>query len=152
MPLLAAGAAAAVLASGCSARSGDSAATPAPSAESSASATGSATGPAATGSATRPAAGGSSSGSVSVAITDQGCTPDRSTVTAGTVQFLINSTGNGAVSEVELLRGSRVLAERENIAPGLSGKFSVTLAPGSYRLYCPGGSGEEYHDFSVTAG
>ena len=89
---------------------------------------------------------------MSVAITDEGCTPDRSTVTAGTVRFLISSSGNGAVSEVELLRGNRVLAERENIAPGLSGKFSVTLTPGSYRLYCPGGTGEQYQDFSVTAG
>lgn len=87
---------------------------------------------------------------IAVVLTNAGCTPKATTAPAGTVTFDITNTGNGAVSELELQRDGRILAERENIAPGLTGSFFISLQPGSYQLYCPGGSGAQTHDFTVT--
>jgi iron uptake system component EfeO len=33
---------------------------------------------------------------------------------------------------------SRILAEQENLSPGLSGGFSLNVQPGSYKISCPG--------------
>jgi iron uptake system component EfeO len=44
------------------------------------------------------------------------------------------------VSEFEILSGSHIVGEVENIAPGLNGEFSLTLKPGTYSTKCPGGS------------
>jgi iron uptake system component EfeO len=47
------------------------------------------------------------------------------------------------VTEAELMQGSRVLGEKENLTPGLSGTFSLTLSPGRYTVYCPGAAQEK---------
>jgi iron uptake system component EfeO len=44
-----------------------------------------------------------------------------------------------AVSEFEVLDDGRVLGEVENLTPGLSGTFSLTLEPGTFETECPGG-------------
>ncbi len=44
------------------------------------------------------------------------------------------------MSEFEVLSGNRIIGEVENIAPGLSGEFSLTLKAGDYTTACPGGS------------
>jgi iron uptake system component EfeO len=75
---------------------------------------------------------------VTVALTNAGCTPDVDSVPAGMVTFEATNDGGDAVDEVELLQGEDVLAETENLAPGLSGSFTVDLEPGSYTLLCPG--------------
>ena len=37
------------------------------------------------------------------------------------------------------MSGGRILGEAENLSPGITGSFSLTLAPGRYRLVCTGG-------------
>lgn len=96
----------------------------------------------------KPVAGATT---VKVGLTDAGCAPDAKSVAAGPVTFAISNTASGSVTEAELLQKSGdILGEKENVAPGLSGNFSLKLAPGSYKLYCPGGNTDGYTDFTVT--
>jgi iron uptake system component EfeO len=90
--------------------------------------------------AAAPAGGWSSAArSVTVTITAaDGCAPDAAVLRAGAVTFLIDNVDATAVSEVELLRGQRIVGEKENVPPGFTGTFTVTVAAGSYTLYCPG--------------
>jgi iron uptake system component EfeO len=67
-----------------------------------------------------------------------GCKSDRTTFAAGPLTFKITNTDATAVSEVELLGGQRIVGEKENIPPGFSGSFVVSVGAGSYSLYCPG--------------
>ncbi len=51
----------------------------------------------------------------------------------------VANDGADAVTEFEILDGDHILGEVENVAPGLSGHFSLTLKPGRFTMYCPGG-------------
>jgi iron uptake system component EfeO len=82
---------------------------------------------------------GATSTTVKVEINDDGC-PAKITTKAGPTTFKVSNTGSGDVSEFEVLSGDRILGEKENIAPGLNGEFSLTLKAGNYTTYCPGGS------------
>lgn len=84
------------------------------------------------------ATGGGAAVTVTVTLSNDACVPDRPSVPPGAVTFKIVNQDGDAVSEVELTRSGRILGERENIAPGLSGTFSLVLDPGSYVLACPG--------------
>ena len=42
------------------------------------------------------------------------------------------------MTEYEVVQGSRILGERENVAAGLTERFSLTLQPGQYTLRCTG--------------
>ena len=64
--------------------------------------------------------------------------------------FEVANDGADAVSEFEILDGDRILGEVENLAPGLSGQFSLTLEPGRYTMYCPGGTSAERGPLVVT--
>lgn len=105
-------------------------------------------GPGAAGAAGEPSGAGdpSSDGAgirtVEVPLTDAGCAPDPATVPAGAVEVTIRNTGSGTVTEGELLAGERVLGEKESLAAGLSGSFTLRLAPGTYTVYCPGATQE----------
>jgi iron uptake system component EfeO len=90
-------------------------------------------------------------GAVRVAVSDEGCALSDSSRPAGPVTFDISNKGSGKVTEVELLQGDRVLAEKENLAPGLDGSFTVQLQQGDYLLRCPGGSGPKDQPLTVTA-
>ena len=74
-----------------------------------------------------------------VVINDDGC-PAKLTTKAGPTTFKVSNEGSGDVSEFEVLSGNRIIGEVENIAPSLSGEFSLTLKPGDYTTQCPGGS------------
>jgi iron uptake system component EfeO len=76
---------------------------------------------------------------VKVEINDDGC-PAKVSTKAGANTFKVSNTGSGDVSEFEVLSGSRIIGEVENIAPGLKGEFSLALKPGTYTTRCPGGS------------
>ena len=54
------------------------------------------------------------------------------------------------MTEFEVLDGATILGEAENIASGLSGTFSLTLKPGTYTTYCPGGTTSERGTLVVT--
>ncbi|MFW0796267.1 iron uptake system protein EfeO [Gordonia sp. CPCC 205515] len=87
---------------------------------------------------------------VKVTMTNDGCKVDPETVEAGPVTFEITNTDAAAVSEVELISDNRILAERENIAPGMASvSFSHKLDGGTYEIYCPGATNEKT-TFTVT--
>ena len=71
-----------------------------------------------------------------------GCSADRLKFDAGAITFQIANRDATAVSEVELLSGQRIVGEKENLPPGLSGSFSVNVDAGTYTLYCPGAKQE----------
>jgi iron uptake system component EfeO len=74
---------------------------------------------------------------------DRGCVPDRTDFAAGGITFKIANKDATAVSEVELLDGQRIVGEKENVPPGLSGEFAVKVDAGTYTLYCPGAKTEK---------
>jgi FTR1 family protein len=76
---------------------------------------------------------------VAIKLTDAGCEPAQMKLDAGRVEFKVTNGGTGRVSEFEVLSGSRILGEKENLVAGLSGSFTVNLKPGEYALSCPGG-------------
>ncbi|MDT4989037.1 MAG: iron uptake system component EfeO [Micromonosporaceae bacterium] len=88
---------------------------------------------------------------VVVEITDVGCPPSPASVTAGSVTFTLTNRDAGMVTEAELMRGDIVMGEKENLAPGLSGSFSLRLTAGKYAMVCPN-AGRERWDFTVTGG
>lgn len=88
---------------------------------------------------------------VQVQLSDAGCAPRPATVPAGAVKITIGNSGSSAVTEAELLSGSRVLGEKENLSGGLTGAFTLRLAPGSYTVSCPGAE-QPTASLTVTAG
>jgi iron uptake system component EfeO len=88
---------------------------------------------------------------VNVSITPDGCEPDRSSVPAGPTEFKIHNNGADSITEAELLGANDVIVgEKENLAAGLSGSFTLNVKPGRYQLYCPGGKTAEKVPFTVT--
>jgi iron uptake system component EfeO len=86
---------------------------------------------------------------VAITITDQGCAPSPAKVPAGPVKFTVANKNSGKVTEAELQDHGRMLGEKENLTPGLSGDFSLTLTAGSYQVWCPGAA-KAYSAFTVT--
>jgi iron uptake system component EfeO len=80
---------------------------------------------------------------VEVKLVDAGCDPAELRVAAGPVTFQVSNDGADAISEFEILDGDHILGEVENVPPGLSGHFSLTLKPGRFTMYCPGGTSAE---------
>jgi iron uptake system component EfeO len=76
-------------------------------------------------------------GSVKIELTDDGCALVPSTVHAGPVSFAVSNQGAGRVTEAEVMQDGRILGEKENLTPGLSGQFSLRLEAGEYVIYCP---------------
>ena len=90
------------------------------------------------GEAKNAADGGSSK--VAISLTSHGCAPSPTSVAAGPVDFAVENSGAGGVTEAELRTRdlAHILGEQENLTPGLSGGFSLTLNPGTYVVNCPG--------------
>ena len=86
------------------------------------------------------------SAAVSVSLTPQGCAPKPASITAGTVDFTVANRDADAVSEAELRTSdmSKILGEQENLTPGLSGGFSLSLEPGRYTISCPGAATSQW--------
>lgn len=74
-------------------------------------------------------------GAVSVRVTDTACDPMVLTVPAGRTSFVIRNDSDRPL-EWEILDGVMVLAERENIAPGLTATMTERLQPGEYAITC----------------
>jgi iron uptake system component EfeO len=87
-----------------------------------------------------PAAAADKASTVSISLTPQGCAPKPAKITAGEVQFTVANKDADAVSEAELRTAdlAKILGEQENLTPGLSGGFALTLQPGTYKINCPG--------------
>jgi iron uptake system component EfeO len=88
---------------------------------------------------------------VEVVLTNDDCKANPAEVKAGAVKFNIKNSGGSAVSEAELMQGSKILGEKEGLTPGLTGSFSLNLEAGSYEMYCPHAKTER-SAFTVTAG
>jgi iron uptake system component EfeO len=70
-------------------------------------------------------------------LTDNGCSPSKATVPAGPVTIVATNTGTSKTDELELKDADgTIIGERENLAPGISNDFTLTLQPGRYTLNC----------------
>lgn len=103
------------------------------------------------GSAGAAAASGDTSSTVKIELTSQGCQPKPASIPAGAVEFDVTNSGAGAVTEAELRTNDKahILGEQENLTPGLSGGFSLTVQPGTYKVNCPGAAQPDW-TFKVT--
>ncbi len=95
-----------------------------------------------------------SDGALSVKATNTECKVSADTAESGTREFTIKNEGD-IVTEFYLLGedGLRIVAEKENIAPGSEATLSVSLQPGTYFTACkPGLRGENVGEakFTVT--
>lgn len=91
-------------------------------------------------------------GGLTVAASDDACTVSASEAPSGNVSFSIKNEGS-KVTEFYLLGedGLRIVAEKENIAPGASADLSVTLQPGDYFTACkPGLRGANVGEAAFT--
>ncbi|MBW6437487.1 iron uptake system protein EfeO [Actinoplanes hulinensis] len=78
-------------------------------------------------------------GPIAVKATDSGCEVARTQVDAGTSVFTITNGGQKVTEFYVYAAGDRVMAEVENIAPGLSRDLHVELPAGSYETACKPG-------------
>jgi high-affinity iron transporter len=85
---------------------------------------------------------GAATKEVKISLTDKGC-PKQLTVPAGSTKFEVENVDSADVTEFEVLSGKKVVGEKENLTPGLSGSFTVDLKAGKYALYCPNGDREK---------
>lgn len=108
-----------------------------------------------TGCVAKPAAQSSSSagaGVLTVTSTDDACTVSSATTGSGNTTFAITNAGS-RTTEFYLMASDRlrVVAEKENIAPGSTSELSVALQPGSYFTACkPGMRGENVGEAAFT--
>ncbi|ACL56651.1 conserved hypothetical protein [Methylobacterium nodulans ORS 2060] len=72
---------------------------------------------------------------VAVTVTDKGCEPASLTVPAGKSVFRIRNQSR-RVLEWEILQGTLIVEERENIIPGFVQTLTATLQPGTYAMTC----------------
>jgi iron uptake system component EfeO len=102
-------------------------------------------------SAAKQASDSAKASTVSISLTPQGCAPKPAKVTAGEVDFNVANKDAGAVSEAELRTSdlAKILGEQENLTPGLSGGFALTLQPGTYKINCPGAA-QQHWTLTVT--
>jgi iron uptake system component EfeO len=87
---------------------------------------------------------------VTITMTDDACTAEPSSVPAGATTFAVRNTSAARVTEAEVLQDGRILGEKENLTPGLSGSFTLRLTAGAYVLACPNAATER-SAFTVTA-
>jgi iron uptake system component EfeO len=70
-------------------------------------------------------------------LVDAGCTPADATAPAGPVTIAAVNNGTAKTDEIELKDADGIImGERENLAPGLSADFTLTLQPGRYKILC----------------
>jgi iron uptake system component EfeO len=107
------------------------------------------------------ACGGNSDGSgsaatpadtIPVAATDDSCDVEATELEAGTHEFEVTNGGTKITEFYVYAEGDRVMAEVENIAPGLSRPLLVELPAGEYETACkPGMIGDGIrHPLTVT--
>jgi iron uptake system component EfeO len=82
-----------------------------------------------------PAASTGAEARVPVAVTANGCTPSSLSAGAGRVVFEVTNSGPDT-GEFEILSGTRVVDEVENIVPGFVVNLATRLDGGDYELIC----------------
>ena len=83
-------------------------------------------------------------------LTNDGCAPEPASVTPGKITFEVQNKDATKVTEGELKSGDlkHILAEKENLTPGLGADFTLNLEAGEYKVYCPGAKQDTW-DFTV---
>jgi iron uptake system component EfeO len=72
---------------------------------------------------------------IAVTVNDEGCTPASIEASAGTIVFAVTNGGTEA-GEFEVLEGTQVLDEVENIVPGVTQNMTIDIEAGTYELIC----------------
>ena len=92
-------------------------------------------------------------GPITVKASDDSCMVSRNTLDAGTTVFSITNGGSKVTEFYVYAPGDRVMAEVENIAPGLSRELHVELPAGSYETACkPGMIGKGIRNAFTVSG
>ncbi|AUH69721.1 MULTISPECIES: iron uptake system protein EfeO [Gordonia] len=82
----------------------------------------------------------SGDGAVTVTSSNDGCELSTTDLQTGTANFEISNAGSKVTEFYVYGKNNRVLAEVENIGPGLKGKLSVEFSePGTYTVACKPG-------------
>ena len=85
-------------------------------------------------------------------ITDEGCNPAQASTTPGSHNVHVKNDGADNITEFEILDGANnIVAEKENLTPGLEATFTADLKEGSYTLACPGGTKNPTGTLTVSA-
>ncbi|WP_371176710.1 iron uptake system protein EfeO [Buchananella felis] len=96
----------------------------------------------------------SGSNTLTVEITDDACNVSANTAPSGVTSFKL--TNNGTVrNEFEILASDklRIVGERENVGPGTTVDYTITLEPGTYYTACKTnmiGNLVDVREFTVT--
>lgn len=87
---------------------------------------------------------GSTSGqTITVAATDDSCEADVTEVEAGPVEITVRNDGSTVTEVYVYAEGDRVVGEIEDVTPGLTRTFEVTVGGGEYEIACkPGQTGD----------
>ena len=94
-------------------------------------------------------------GPITVAASDTACEVSATSANAGNLTFEVTNKGTKVTEFYLYGEGDRIMAEVENIAPGLSRKLTVAVpAAGTYQTACkPGMAGDGIRaPFTVTGG
>src|SRR3954447_10879876 len=92
-------------------------------------------------------------GTVTVAAADDACDVGTTELPAGTHRFEVTNTGNKVTEFYVYGKGDRVMAEVENIAPGLSRNLLAELPAGDYEAVCkPGMAGDGIRNALTVTG
>jgi iron uptake system component EfeO len=83
--------------------------------------------------------GSAAADAIPVTATDDACDVDVQEIEAGTHHFRVSNGGSSVTEFYVYARGDRVMAEVENIAPGLSRDVLVELPAGKYETACKPG-------------
>lgn len=95
---------------------------------------------------------GAADGTLTVSSSNDACTVSSNSAPSGHTTFQVTNSGT-QTTEFYLLAsdGLRIVAEKENIAPGSHADLTVTLQPGSYFTACkPGMRGENVGKAAFT--
>jgi iron uptake system component EfeO len=92
-------------------------------------------------------------GPIAVTATDSQCAVAKTSVASGTVTFKVTNQGSKVTEFYVYAPGDRVMAEVENIGPGLSRDLHVELPAGAYETACkPGMVGRGIRGAFTTTG
>ncbi|WP_405781245.1 iron uptake system protein EfeO [Streptomyces sp. NBC_00859] len=107
-----------------------------------------------TGCAEKSDAKAGGSGAVAVTASDSSCKVSRTRFPAGHVQFALENKGSKVTEVYLLFPDDRIVAERENIGPGLKQTLTAEVKAGSYEVACkPGMKGNGIRQkVTVTGG
>ncbi len=73
---------------------------------------------------------------IEVKITDGGCDPTDLEATAGPTTIVVSNDDSSINNEFEVLDGSAIIGEEENVTAGLTAEVSIDLDPGTYDIVC----------------